>query len=121
MLKINDAGFTLIESVIVIAIIGILISISYPIYHDYYEKTKIHSCTLEIKNYVNNVYYVLHDEDDSNKPESPYLSSCQFITDASGWTIQTQKQYIYAIPKSVDHVKIQCDLNAGMSCKVMQN
>jgi prepilin-type N-terminal cleavage/methylation domain-containing protein len=51
----NNKGFTLIELMVVVAIIGVLAIIALPIYNHYIEKTKLHSALPAIGTYKNDV------------------------------------------------------------------
>ncbi|QGM26646.1 prepilin-type N-terminal cleavage/methylation domain-containing protein [Acinetobacter towneri] len=51
-MKKNYQGFTLIELMIVIAIVGILVAIAIPAYQNYFKKTNDASCLSEMKSYA---------------------------------------------------------------------
>lgn len=110
-------GFTLVEIIIVIAIFGMLAIIATRSYTMYIIKAYNHACLSEVKSYSNNVLYILNDQNDSNNPIAPTLQSCQFITDATGWTLATQ-QKIIATAKSPSDARIECDIPNGAPCRI---
>ena len=114
----NQSGFTLIELMIVIAIIGILAAIATPAYQSYSNKAKINACLSEAKSYGNEVFIVLNDEDNNTRPTSPTLNSCKSITDATGWTLDTW-QRIDAVAKVPSNARIECDVPNGTPCAVV--
>ena len=111
-------GFTLIEIMMVVAIISILATVIFPTYKEYGAKAKDSACLSEAKNYSNKVFYELNDQDDSTSPVGLILSACESITDATGWTLSTQKK-IVAIAKSPSNVRIECDIPNGSPCRVV--
>src|SRR5690606_19481000 len=54
-------GFTLIELMIVVAIIGILAAIAIPAYSDYTKKSSEASCLAEMKGYANKIFLLNND------------------------------------------------------------
>lgn len=111
-------GFTVIEAMIITLIIGILASIVLPSYQQYVRNTQRSSCLSEAKNYSNRVFYELNDQNYSLPPVAPIVGACQSITDATGWTLETQ-QKIIAIAKPPSNARIECDLPNGSPCRVL--
>ena len=103
---------------IVVAIIGILAAIAIPSYQVYTNKARANACMSEAKKYSNDVYTLLNDQDDTTVPIAPILNACQSITDATGWTSDTQ-QVIIATVKPPSTALIQCDIPNGTPCKIL--
>ncbi|WP_180167953.1 prepilin-type N-terminal cleavage/methylation domain-containing protein [Acinetobacter sp. YH12035] len=76
-------GFTLIELMIVVAIIGILAAIAIPAYQNYTTKTKETGCLAETKGFANQYYIWLNDQGEAGTEPDPTLakkSTCTSIT-----------------------------------------
>lgn len=114
----SQQGFTLIEIMIVVAIVGILALIAVPSYQQYVRYAQRTACLSEAKSYSNSVLYFLNDQDDATAPIAPTLSSCISITDATNWTFATQ-QKITAIAKPPSNARIECDIPNGAPCIVI--
>jgi type IV pilus assembly protein PilA len=111
-------GFTLIELMIVVTIIGIVFSIAIPIYYQQINKAKTSACLYEVKSYSNLVYIELNEPDATIVSITSTPQSCLFITNARGWTSQTQ-QKIMATAKPPSNARIECDVPNGAPCRVL--
>lgn len=114
-----NKGFTLIELMIVIAILGVLLQIAIPLYNQFISKVQEGACLSEAKQYTNEVFLNLNDQDESSSPSAPNVSACGTITDASQWTFENQ-QVIQATAKSPSNAQIECDLPNGSACRVLK-
>lgn len=115
-MNIKIKGFSVVELLIVITIIGILTAIVIPLYFQYLQKSTINACLYEVKGYANQSIYRLSDEDSQTLPFAPTLSACSFITDASQWDETKINQVIEAKSKNSPTIDIRCNLRKGANC-----
>lgn len=113
-----ENGFTLIELMIVVAIIGALASIAIPAYQGYISRAYNNACLSEARNYSIQVYLAINDPEVGVLPIAPVVSACESITDATGWTVATQ-QKILATAKSPSNARIECDIPNGSPCRIL--
>ena len=117
-ISIDQRGFTLLELMIVTAIIGVIVSIAIPIYQQLTMKAATNSCLYEAKSYANLVYIKLNEPDAEVVVLMPIPRACVSITDATGWSSKNQ-QKIVAIAKSPSNARIECDIPNGSPCKIV--
>lgn len=112
-------GFTLIELMIVVAIIGILAAIAIPAYSDYTKKSSQAACLAETKGYANKIFLIGNDAtgDATTIVATDYpAKACKENNLANGAAPSTVTG---TINKPVDTAKpiIKCTLGAVISCE----
>ena len=127
-MKSNQQGFTLIELMIVVAIIGILAAIAIPAYQNYSKRSSETACLAETKGLASQQFVKLNDPEGASSMSDAQLTAAVGACSAMAYTAPTIAAGVVTAsgkmvgtiknPQDTTKGKAVCTLGDVITCKV---